>query len=132
MRKFLPVLLLVVAVGCAGPRPPVAVGPGLTGTYVVNGFDPAGVEYSGIVRITEGDAPDRLAFEWVITGAILDGVGTIRGSTVDVEWRAVDPVRSGGATGTATYTITDDGHLMGTRTVDGTDGVGTEEIFPQP
>ena len=35
------------------------------------------------------------------------------------------------SSGTAEYTVGDDGVLRGTRLIDGGDAVGTEEIFPE-
>jgi len=100
----------------------------LSGVYVVNGVDPLGFEYSGTVTITDDEGD--IDIQWLITGAILEGSGRVLGDTLDVDWSAVEAPR-GDSTGTATYEITDDGRLVGTRTVDGVDGVGTEEIFPE-
>ncbi len=110
--------------------PPVSTGAGLSGRYVVNGTDPLGTEYSGLVTIDERSSGE-VTFEWVVTGAILRGSGRRTGDTVSVTWSTVESPR-GDSTGTAEYRLTDDGHLVGTRTVDGVDGVGREEIFPDP
>ena len=110
---------------------PVRDGPGITGTYVVNGFDPLGTEYSGVVVITAGAHPNQVLMEWLVTGAIQEGVGIIDGDSLSVEWSTLEGPR-GDAAGTATYTVADDGVLTGTRTISGVDGVGTEEIFPDP
>ncbi|MDH4118884.1 MAG: hypothetical protein OEX04_18495 [Acidimicrobiia bacterium] len=119
---------LIMLTACAVPGSQVSDGPGLSGVYVVNGVDPLGFEYSGTVTITDDEGD--IDIQWLITGAILEGSGKVLGDTLEVDWSAVEAPR-GDSTGTATYEITDDGRLVGTRTVDGVDGVGTEEIFPE-
>lgn len=120
-------LLLGLALGaCFVPR--TADQEGLIGTYVVNGVDPQGLEYSGVFTISEGEGRDLLV-QWIVTGAIQEGTARRVGDTLEVEWRGVEGLGSS-ASGTARYTINDDGTLVGTRTIDGADGVGTEEVFP--
>jgi hypothetical protein len=126
--------LVVVALllgACVTPGADLRQGPGIVGSYVVNGVDPNGTEYSGRVSITAGDTANRFVIEWVVTGAILEGRGVLGGDTLSVEWMTVGSPR-GVSRGTAEYAVLDDGRLVGTRTVDGSDIVGTEEIFPEP
>ena len=130
MRLATIALAVVALAGCSFPGATIEDGPGLIGTYVVNGVDPGGFEYSGTVVITATDDPDRVAIEWIVTGAVQTGEGVITGDTLDVEWRTISGSQAD-ATGTATYTITTDGRLVGTRTVAWSDVVGTEEIFPE-
>jgi hypothetical protein len=115
---------------CGLPGDSLDDGAGILGTYVVNGVDPAGVEYSGTVTIAEGDGTGRYVVQWIVTGAIQEGTGVLTGDRLDVEWHSVSSAR-GDANGTAEYTVGDDGVLRGTRLVDGADGAGTEEIFPE-
>jgi hypothetical protein len=103
---------------------------GLVGTYVVNGEDPNGVEYSGTVTITSTDTAGRYVVEWIVTGTIQRGDATLDGDRLSVVWTTVTSGR-GDASGTAEYTVGDDGALRGTRTIDGVDLTGTEEIFPE-
>jgi len=103
---------------------------GLAGTYVVNGIDPSGVEYSGTVTIAEGDDPGRFDVQWIVTGSIQQGVGVLEGDRFVVDWSTTSS-GSGESSGTADYTLGDDGVLRGTRTVDGAGESGTEEIFPE-
>ena len=104
---------------------------GVFGSYVVNGVDPAGTEYTGRVTISPGVDSHDVIMEWIITGAIIHGEGTIDGDTIAVEWETVTDPR-GTSTGTATYEVRTDGHLVGTLTVDGFDQVGAETIYPDP
>lgn len=124
------VLLTVVLIRCSFPGETIERGDGIVGTYVVNGVDANGVEYSGTVRIDRLDRDGgRHRVQWIVTGAIQEGEGVLTGDRFEVVWRTVS---SGGpgSSGTATYELGSDGVLRGTRTIDGTDGVGTEEIFP--
>lgn len=130
MRRCALLLLLTLG-GCAFPGASLADGPGLSGTYVVNGVDPIGTEYSGTVVIEATEEPGRYRIEWLITGGIQEGEGTLDGDTLSVAWRTVSgPL--GRSSGTARYIVGPDGRLTGTRTVDGAGGEGTEEIFPEP
>lgn len=129
------VILIALSAGglamCGLPGDSLDDGEGILGTYVVNGVDPTDVEYSGTVIISGGDAPDRYDVQWLITGAILGGDGVLTGDRFVVEWATITSPR-GESTGTADYVIGDDGVLRGERRIDGVDGVGTEEIFPEP
>lgn len=101
---------------------------GIAGTYVVNGVDPTGLEYSGTLIISESGGNDY-TLEWIVTGSIARGRGVLAGSELAVDWESVaaaDP-----RTGSAFYIIQPDGRMLGTRTVDGVDEPGTEEVFPE-
>lgn len=115
---------------CGLPGDTLEDGEGIVGTYVVNGVDPTGTEYSGTVTIADGDADGEFAVQWIITGAIQEGTGVLDGDRFVVDWRTVSGGR-GESTGSAVYTLAADGSLTGTRTVDGDDTPGTEEIFPE-
>jgi hypothetical protein len=103
--------------------------PDLLGSYAVNGFDPLGTEYSGHLTITEGEGLNRYHLQWIITGSIQEGTASLVGNRLEVEWSTVDG-STRDARGTAEYTVTEAGELHGTRTVAGSDEVGTEEAFP--
>ncbi len=130
LAPFALVLALAV-VGCSVPGSEVVDGEGITGTYTVNGTDAVGIEYSGTVVIEATDESDVYAIQWIITGSIQEGTGRLRGDRLEVDWRSVTEPRDGGSAGTAVYTVQSDGDLVGTRTIDGVDGVGTEEIFQE-
>lgn len=123
------VVLMLVAACLPGAK--LSQGPGILGTYVVNGVDPLGTEYTGRVSITRGPNSGEVEVEWVITGAILHGEGRLQGDRLTLDWETVTSPR-GSSTGNAEYEVRDDGALVGTRTVDGTDGVGAETILPEP
>lgn len=130
MARILTALSIAVLVaGCTIPGSQVDVGDGLAGTYVVNGVDPVGIEYSGTAVIGETQNPDEFVLSWIVTGSIQSGTGVRTGDTLDVEWQVTEGPRAG-SSGTAAYRITEDGWLVGERFIDGTDGVGTEEIIP--
>lgn len=100
---------------------------GIAGTYVVNGVDPTGLEYSGTLVISEVGG-NEYALEWIVTGSIARGRGVLAGSELAVDWESIaaaDP-----RTGTAFFIIQPDGRMLGTRAVDGVDEPGTEEVFP--
>lgn len=132
-RFAVPVVILVALAGgglamCGLPGDSLDSGDGIVGTYVVNGVDPIGIEYSGTVTIRE--AGTGYAVQWLITGSIQEGTGTLVGNRFVVDWRTVTDAR-GPSSGTAEYIVGDDGVLRGERTVVGVDQVGTEEIFPE-
>lgn len=120
--------IVTLVVGCV-PGADLEQGPGIVGTYVVNGVDPNGTEYTGRVSITAGDGP--AAVEWIVTGAIIHGEGRVRGRTLTVDWVTSESPR-GPSRGVAEYEIMDDGRLVGTRSVEGVSEPGTEEIYPEP
>lgn len=135
VRRFaVPVVILVALAGgglalCGLPGDTLDDGEGIVGTYVVNGVDPTGVEYSGTVTIRP--AGSDYVVQWLVTGSIQEGSGRLVGDRLIVEWETVTDAR-GVSSGTAEYVIGDDGVLRGERSVDGVDDVGTEEIFPEP
>ena len=124
-------LIIVIATGACLPGAQLEQGPGIIGTYVVNGIDPNGTEYTGRVAIAEGADAGEVTIEWIITGAILRGQGSVDGDTLTATWETVTSPR-GRSSGTAEYDILDDGRLVGTRTVNGVSRTGTETIFPEP
>jgi hypothetical protein len=126
MRRVLVFALIISTAACWTPRQPNQVG--IVGTYVVNGTDPSGIEYSGSMTIREADG-GTYPVSWIITGAVQEGSGTRSGDTFEVTWTGVD---GGGSdfSGTATYTIAADGSMQGVRRIDGIDREGIEEVFP--
>lgn len=138
-RYAVPVVILVALSGgglalCGLPGDSLdegTDGSGIAGTYVVNGVDPVGVEYSGTVTITPDG--EQFAVQWLVTGGIQQGSGSIVGDRFVVDWTSSQPGRDGEvSTGTADYVIAADGSLSGERFIDGVSESGTEEIFPDP
>lgn len=135
VRRFaVPVVILVALAGgglamCGLPGDTLDDGDGIVGTYVVNGVDPSGTDYSGTVTIRP--AGDEYVVQWLVTGSIQDGTGRLVGDRFVVEWETVTDAR-GYSAGSAEYVVGDDGVLRGERRIDGVDDVGTEEIFPEP
>lgn len=101
----------------------------LGGSYVVNGFDPDGIEYGGVLTIEAGAAVGEYDLHWVVTGAVQEGHGVLTGDVLEADWETFDDFAVV-SSGTATYRLREDGSLVGTRTVDGSTGTGTEEAFP--
>jgi hypothetical protein len=115
--------------GVVGPDAPPDAVPEIIGSYSVNGFDPLGAEYGGNLTITAGDTANTYNLQWIVTGSVQEGNGRLKGNTLTVEWETVsNALRQ--SHGTATYTVTVNGELHGTRKVEGLSGEGTEEAFP--
>jgi len=112
-----------------GAPAPVDNIPDIGGSYVVNGFDPMGAEYGGLLEITPSESDNEYALEWIITGSVQSGTGTLEGNKLHVNWQTVEGMGPG-AQGQATYTVTEKGILDGTRSILGQDRVGTELAYP--
>lgn len=134
VRRFAVPVVLLIALSAGGlamcglPGDSLDDGTGILGTYVVNGVDPNGSEYSGTVTIRDA-ADGGYTVQWIVTGSIQEGSGRLVGDRLSVDWRTVSSDR-GESTGTATYQVGGDGVLRGERLVDGVAEPGTEEIFP--
>ena len=115
--------------GEVGPAAPPDAVPEIIGSYSVNGFDPLGTEYGGNLTITAGDTAGTYNLQWIVTGSIQEGNGRLEGNTLHVQWKTISG-SAGQSHGTAAYTVTVNGELVGTRTVEGHTGEGTETAFP--
>lgn len=135
IRRFAVPVVILVALSAGGlamcglPGDSLDDGEGIVGTYVVNGVDPTGTEYSGTVTIRESGG--AYVVQWIVTGSIQEGTARLVGDRLTVDWRTVTDAR-GPSSGTADYVVGADGVLRGERLVDGVDDPGTEEIFPEP
>jgi hypothetical protein len=123
----LALLTIVIFSSCAFPEQ--GFDGSLAGTYYLNGVDPEGTEYGGTMEIMATDQPDVYDVQWIITGSIQTGTGTVTGNEFDVEWEVLEGYNSS-SHGTAHYDISAEGELNGERTVAGEEGTGTEEAFP--
>lgn len=101
----------------------------LDGTYYLNGEDRDGVEYSGTLVIGVTDDPGVYEMQWIVTGSIQTGNGTVDGDSLIIEWNAMEGFDTA-SHGTGRYDISPEGELSGERTVAGQQGVATEEAFP--
>jgi hypothetical protein len=136
-RRLLALVLCggIAVGGCVVEPGSVEDGTGIIGVYTVNGVDPHGTEYTGTAVIEPADdstagGDGTYVVEWLITAAIQQGTGVLDGDTFTVEWETLGDVGFD-ASGSAVYTVEDDGTLRGTKMVDGLDDPGTEEIFPE-
>jgi hypothetical protein len=121
-------LLLVLAfASCAFPEE--GSDGSLDGSYYLNGVDRDGVEYSGTLVIDMTDDPDVYQLQWIVTGSIQTGTGTVDGESLMIEWNAMEGFDAA-SHGTGRYDISPEGDLSGERTVAGQEGVATEEAFP--
>jgi hypothetical protein len=104
--------------------------PDLAGNYVLNGVDPEGNEYGGVLTILPGAEAGRYDLQWVVTGSIQEGTGTLDGNRLRLDWRSSpgDPTRH--TRGSGTYTVTTQRELYGTRSVNGAGGLAAEKAFP--
>lgn len=98
-----------------------------TGRWLINGQSAQDTEYSGSLTIRQATIGYDL--QWLVTGDISLGEGRLVGSRLEATWRSTSTIAEE-ATGAANFTIDSDGNLHGTRTIDGVDGVGTEEGEP--
>ena len=123
-KALFAVLLISLAAACAKPEATV---PDISGTYRVNGTSPTGVSYSGKIVLTKASS-NEYDLEWsLLEEDFITGTGTFDGNTLNVTWQ--EPSTS--ASGKATFVRHDDGSLVGTYTVDGTEGEGKETLIPQ-
>ena len=123
----LALILGLLVSACAIPEE--AFDGSLEGDYYINGGDPEGVEYSGLLTITVSERPDTYEMQWIVTGSVQRGFGRVEGSRLIADWDAIEGYDTA-SFGTASYEITSEGELIGERTVSGQEGAGTEEAFP--
>jgi hypothetical protein len=118
----------LLLVGCAFPQQGTDTPDEIGGTYYVNGTDSRGTEYGGQLIITHADTANEFAMQWIITGSVQTGTGIWNGTTLDATWSTVEGLEP--TTGTAVYTLENDGILLGERRMDGLSGIGYEEALP--
>ncbi|GAB4539219.1 MAG: hypothetical protein Fur002_03940 [Anaerolineales bacterium] len=137
MKKFFALLAVALVALTSCSRAPAALAPdapadhvpSILGEYAVNGFDPMGEEYGGRLTITPGEALNQYKMQWIVTGGIHEGVGTLNGNQLSVTWKVTSgPVDA--VSGEAVYTVTVNGELYGTRSIDGVENPGAETAYP--
>jgi hypothetical protein len=139
--KRISILILLLAFGltACGRNKPGPLGadapadnvPNIVGSYAVNAFDPTGEEYGGTMTITAGDKPNEYKFQWLISGGIQEGTGTLEGNKLIFTWNSLAGTDQQ-VSGVGEYTITVDGQMYGTRTIDGLETPGKETAYPNP
>jgi hypothetical protein len=136
-RVLLILLVALMLASCSRSRGRIAGAdaspgavPDLAGDYVLNGVDPEGNEYGGVLTILPGAEAGRYDLQWVVTGSIQEGTGILDGNRLRLEWRSspADPTRR--TQGRGAYTVTTLKELYGTRSVDGAEGEAAEKAFP--
>lgn len=101
----------------------------LAGAYVLNGIDPHGREYTGHLEIRRGANSRNYELQWIVTEAFQEGTGNLKGNTLEIEWQTSDQAALDVA-GTASFTVTVEGELYGSKMVDGYDGRWRETAYP--
>ncbi|MBI5962202.1 MAG: hypothetical protein HY863_01900 [Chloroflexi bacterium] len=139
--KRLSIIFLILAIGLSacGRKDPAPLGadapgdnvPNIVGSYALNGFDPGGEEYGGTLSITDGEQPNEYKLQWLVTGAIHEGTGILAGNQLTATWHSISETDQT-ISGSASYTVTINGELYGTRSIDGVESPGTETAYPNP
>ncbi len=139
--KRISILLILMAISltaCGRNKPgPLGVDapadnvPNIVGSYAINANDPTGEQYGGTLTITEGSQPNEYKFQWLISGGIQEGTGTLEGNKLIFTWNSLAGTDQQ-ISGVGEYTVTVDGQLYGTRTIDGLETPGTETAYPNP
>ena len=133
------IFVFAIALSACGRKPPAALGadapadnvPNIIGSYALNAIDPTGEQYGGTLTITNGEQPNEYEFQWLVSGGIHQGTGILEGNQINVVWHSYSETDAP-VSGTASYTVTVNGELYGTRTIDGLEAPGTETAYPNP
>jgi hypothetical protein len=139
--KRISILILLLALSlsaCARNKPgplgadaPADNVPNIVGSYALNALDPTGEQYGGTLTISAGTQPDEYKFQWLVSGGIQEGTGALEGNHLTFTWNSLSGTDQS-ISGVGEYTITIDGQLYGTRTIDGVEAPGTETAYPNP
>ncbi len=132
-------LLLTFFLSACGRNKPGPLGadapadniPDILGSYALNATDPHGEEYGGTLTISAGGQPNEFKFQWLVSGGIQEGAGTLEGNKLIFTWVSIAGADQA-ISGTGEYTITVDGQLYGTRLLEGMDVPGEETAYPNP
>ena len=121
----------VAAAPSIGADAPADNVPNIIGSYALNAVDPTGEEYGGTLFITEGEQPSEYTLQWLVSGGIHEGTGILEGNQLSFTWNSLsgtDQIVSG----SGVYTVTVNGELYGTRSIDGVEAPGIESAYPNP
>ena len=131
-------LLLAFAItACFPRRDPAPLGadapvdnvPDIIGSFALNATDPTGEQYGGTLTIFAGDAANEYKMQWLVSGDIQEGVGTLAGNQLTFTWKSISETDQY-LTGHGVYTVTVNGELYGERYIDGVEGPGIESAYP--
>lgn len=139
MKRFTLVLFLLALSLTACRGDPAELGmdapadnvPSIVGEYALNAFDPTGEEYGGSLFITAGEAPNEYELQWLVSGGIHQGTGTLEGNQLTFTWQSLAETDQD-VSGSGSYTVTVNGELYGTRYIDGVENPGVESAYPNP
>ncbi|MBI2331182.1 MAG: hypothetical protein HYU84_03270 [Chloroflexi bacterium] len=139
MKKIIILLLLALTLSACGRKPPAPLGadtpadnvPDIIGEYALNAKDATGEQYGGSLFVTAGSQSNEYNLQWLVSGDIQEGVGTLEGNQLTFTWKSVEGTDQY-LTGHGVYTVTVNGELYGERFVDGVDEPGTESAYPNP
>ncbi|MDP1548210.1 MAG: hypothetical protein Q8L87_19525 [Anaerolineales bacterium] len=138
--KRISITLLLLAISLSACRgDPAELGvdasttnvPSIIGEYALNAYDPTGEEYGGSLFITAGDAPNEYKLTWLVSGGIHEGAGILEGNQLTFTWESITETDLNLA-GEGAYTVTVNGELYGTRSINGVEEPGTEAAYPNP
>lgn len=138
-RISLILLLLALPLTACGRKPPAPLGadapadnvPEIIGEYALNAEDATHERYGGSLFITAGSQPGEYNLQWLVSGDIQEGLGTLAGNQLTFTWKSVEGTDQF-LSGHGTYTVTVNGELYGERFVDGVDEPGSESAYPNP
>lgn len=137
-RIFILITLIALSLtACRGDPAPLGADasidnvPDIIGEYALNATDPTGEEYGGSLFITAGDQPNEFKMQWLVSGGIQNGTGTLEGNQLTFTWSSLAETDQE-VSGTGVYTVTVNGELYGTRTIDGVEMPGVESAYPNP
>ncbi|GAB4570148.1 MAG: hypothetical protein Fur0017_16200 [Anaerolineales bacterium] len=138
-RLSLILLLLALTLSACGRKPPAPLGadapadnvPNILGSYALNANDPTGERYGGTLSVFAGDAPNEYKLQWLVSGDIQEGVGTLEGNQLTFTWQSVSGTDQF-LSGNGVYTVTVNGELYGLRYINGVAEPGQEAAYPNP
>ncbi len=138
--KRISIIILLLAISlsaCRGKPAPLSADapadnvPNIIGNYAVNAVDPTGEQYGGSLFITAGEKPNEYKLQWLVSGGIHEGTGILEGNQLTFTWKSLSETDQQ-VSGAGVYTVTINGELYGTRSIDGVEKPCTESIYPNP
>ena len=136
-RIVILLLLLAFSLIACGRKPPAPLGadaasdnvPNIVGSYALNANDPTGEQYGGTLTVFAGESPNEYKLQWLVSGGIHEGSGTLTGNQLTFTWHSVSGTDQD-ISGAGMYTVTVNGELYGNRSVEGVDNSFVETAYP--